>query len=92
MYLQVERCSWRGSDACCKIVTLNEVFDEVMAYKILCGVEAGLLASLCHPNIVQTYKIYHVMDGHLGSVHRDGVQAIWLIQVTFLEDGLSSVP
>ena len=57
-----------------------------MAYKILFGVEAGLLASLCHPNIVQTYKIYHVMDGHLGSVNREGVQAIWLIQVTLSGD------
>ena len=92
MPLQVERCSWRDSEACCKIVKLNEVSDEVMAHKILFGVEAGLLASLCHPNIVQTYKIYHVMDGNLGSVPRDGVQAIWLIQVTRSEDCLNPKP
>ena len=79
---QVESCFWRDSSACCKIIKLSNVYDEAMLQKIVFGVEAGLLASLCHPYIIQTYKIYHVLSGQPGNVNNCDLEAIWLIQVT----------
>ena len=53
-----------------------------MATKIAMGVEANLLVGLCHPYIVQTFQIYHVLkeQGDNESADDNNLKEIWIVQ------------
>ena len=91
--MQVERCTWQGNAACCKIMVIEQMPQKV-AQKVIMGIEANLLVGLCHPHIVQTFQIYHVMKQlNEGTPDNDEAQAssaperfeenikeIWIVQ------------
>ena len=54
-----------GSEVACKVMQLDNVPHELHDV-LLQGVEGNLVGELSHPNIIRTFKIYHVMppSGH----------------------------
>ena len=79
--MQVERCVWHGNTVCCKIIVIDQM-PPAMAKKIAMGVEANLLVGLCHPHIVQTFQIYHVLKDPSGAEQADDInlKEIWIVQ------------
>jgi len=60
-FAKVWQASWLGADAAVKVMNIKGRTAQLRAH-LLKGVEATSLRGITHPNVVQTYHVYKVVD------------------------------